>query len=150
MKKFLLLPLLFIALSCSSDEMDDDMNDENTEQNSLFNKLDNQVWNIKEISEIDDSNCELGCINGFGFSSDKSITYIDFYGGAEECQKLTLSNLNEQENKITVNATAGTNSLGKLTFTLANNVLVVNSVGGIQNFTFELIKENESLKSLCN
>ena len=146
MKKLLLIPLLLFTLGCSTDEMDQD----SEIKNSLFEKFDNELWNIKELSEVDDSNCELGCITGWGFNNDKSMTYVNFYGGVDRCMILNLSNLNEEENKISVDATYGTNSFGKLTFTLENNVLTVTSVGGDVDFTYELIKENESLKSICN
>ena len=146
MKKLILLPLLLIAFACSTDQMDQDSG----LQNSLFDKLDNELWNIKQLSEADDSNCELGCITGWGFNDDKSITYVNFYGGDEECRILSLNNLNEEENEISVDATLGTNSFGKLTFTLENNILSVTSVGGDVDFSYELVKESESLESLCN
>ena len=148
MKKIILLPLLFLTFACSTDEENEDENNDTTE--SLFDELHNEFWNIKDVSELEDSQCYNGCYNGFGFKNDNTILYVDFYGGADECYLISLSNLEIQENKISVDATFGTESFEKLTFTLENNVLSVTSIGGDVDFSYELVKENESLESLCN
>ena len=146
MKKLLLLPILFIAFACSSDETDENI--ETTE--SLFDELHNEFWNFKGVSELEDSQCYNGCYNGFGFKNDNTILYVDFYGGADECGLISLSNLKIQENIIEADATIGTNSFGKLTFKYNNDKLTVSSIGGFQDFDYELVKESESLSSLCN
>jgi len=144
----ILIPLLFLTFACSTDEENEDENNDTTE--SLFDELHNEFWNIKDVSELEDSQCYNGCYNGFGFKNDNTILYVDFYGGADECGLISLTNLKIQENIIEADARIGTNSLGKLTFKYNNDKLTVSSRGGVENFDYELVKESESLSTLCN